>query len=453
MERIQTMIEQIADWIWGFPMIFLLLAGGIYFTIQLGFLPIRRIRYIYRETLGSLFRRKKETATEGTLTPFQAFTSALASTAGATNIVGVPIAIAFGGPGALFWMWIVAIIGMSLIYAEQVLGLRYREKNDNGEYVGGPYYYMKKGLNWRWISKWYAAGLMLEIIPSCMVQAHSVSTTAKYSFHFSPIWIGIGLVILTALVVFGGVKRIGKVNEKLLPILVVLYVLFTLIVIFSHSNQILPTFRSILLNAFTPAASIGSFAGANIIMTMRWGLARGLYTSKTGIGTSSIASATATVEYPSQQAFWGIIAVFLDTLVICTLTGLTVLTTNVWYQMKATESPSMVIEAFRNTLGALPSKLIITIMIAFFVLATLGVIIYYGEKQAETLAGQKTALFFRFVYLGSIFLGALGSLTFTWKLLDLLLAAIVVPNVIAILRLAKEVKQQTSMYLEAQKNK
>ncbi|OZM56159.1 sodium:alanine symporter family protein [Lottiidibacillus patelloidae] len=445
----KTAITTISEFLWGFPMISLLLLSGILLTIRLGFLPIRHARHIFRATIGEIFTHKKKnqnTKNNEGITPFQAFTSALSATAGATNIVGVPIAIALGGPGALFWMWVVAFFGMSTIYTELVLGIKYREKNKDGKWIGGPRFYITNGLGWKWIGFLYAFGLMLEVIPSVMVQSNSISTTLKSDFSISLSITGIVFVFITALVIWGGIERIGKISAKLLPIFVISYVLLTSYVIVSNGKLIPETFLLIIKSAFTPIAGIGVFAGAGVIQAMRWGLARGLYTSEAGMGTSAIAYASANTDQPPKQAFWGIIAVFIDTIVICSLTGFTVIITGVWKKVKVEEAATMAAQAIATSIGDYWSSIILAVLLIFFVLATIGVIIYYGELQAEQLFGMKAKWFMRFVYLVAIYIGAVGGLKFVWELLDLLLAVIVIPNVIAIVLLSKEVKKITTAY-------
>lgn len=451
MEKFTKTIERVSDFIWGYPMILLLLFCGIFFTFQLKFLPFRHAFIIFRETIGKLFQ-KQQSDGKGTLSPFQAFTTSLASTAGATNIVGVPVAIAFGGPGALFWIWIVAFIGMSLIYSEIVLGIKFREKNEKGEWVGGPVYYMQKGLSWKIPGLIYASGLMLEVFASSMVQANCFSKMAYTSFGWSKWIIGLGLAGLVALIVFGGVKRIGKVTAKLLPILVLLYVGLTGYIIFVFWERVPDTLGLIFREAFSKTAPIGVFAGASITETIRWGLARGLYTSDAGMGSSAIANATAEVEYPSQQGFWGIFAVLVDTLVICSLSGFVVLLSGEWYKATSEEAHTMILQTFIKAFGVFPSKLILCLLIGMFALATIGVLIYYGEKQAEFLFFPKAGYIARFCYLGAVVLGALGALEFCWKLVDLVLVLVIVPNVLALMFLYKKVRSETERFLAYKQN-
>jgi alanine or glycine:cation symporter, AGCS family len=449
---IVSVISRVSDFIWGFPLITLLLVSGIYLTVRLKFLPFVHVLHIFKVTIGEIFTKGKDNKKKnGDISPFQAFTSALSATAGATNIVGVPLAIALGGPGALFWMWVVAFLGMSTIYTELVLGMKYREKNVEGKWIGGPRFYMWKGLGWEKIGFLYAFGLMLEVIPSVMVQSNSISTTLKSDFSISLYVTGFVFVCLTALVIWGGIERIGNISAKLLPLFVILYIGLTSFVIGSNAKLIPETFSLILKSAFTPIAGVGVFAGAGVIQAMRWGMARGLYTSEAGMGTSAIAYASANTDQPAKQAFWGIIAVFIDTIVICTLTGLTIIITGVWKKVNVDEAATMAAQAVATVIGEQWSAIILAVLLIFFVLATIGVIIYYGENQAEQLFGKKAKWFMRIIYLSAIFIGAIGGLQFVWELLDLLLAVIVIPNVIAVVLLSKEVKEVTIKYFKEAK--
>ncbi|QFT89543.1 Amino-acid carrier protein AlsT [Bacillus sp. THAF10] len=439
-------LSTFTEFIWGFPMITLFVLAGLFLTFRMGFLPFLHFPHIFKMTIGQL--GKKKASHGGGISPFAAFTSALSATAGATNIVGVPVAIAFGGPGALFWMWIVALIGMTTIFSELVLGITFREKNKDDKWVGGPFYYLSKGLKWDKLAWFYAFGLMLEVVPSVMVQANSVSVQVHHEHNVSLIIIGIVLALVTGVIVFGGIERIGKLSAVLLPIFVIAYVGLTLFVIVMNASKLPSVFSMILSDAFTPTAAIGTFAGATVVQTLRWGLARGLYTSEAGMGTSAIAYASADTDNPVRQSFWGMIAVMIDTLLICTLTGLTVLITGVWKEVEVGKAASMVSYAFKTTLPDWLSSYSISIFLVFFVLATVGVIIFYGESQAELLFGRKVRFIMRFVYLGAIVIGAVGGLKFVWELLDLLLFLIVVPNIIGIVLLSGVVKKAKDAYFK-----
>ncbi|MYL60762.1 amino acid carrier protein, partial [Virgibacillus halodenitrificans] len=327
----------------------------------------------------------------GTITPFQAFTSALASTAGATNIVGVPVAISLGGPGALFWMWIVALIGMATRYGEIVLGMKYREKNEKGIWVGGPQYYIKKALGWNTVALLFAVFLMLEIIPSVMVQSNSITTQLQGAFNWPVQITGIIIAAIIGIIVFGGIKRIANVTDKLVPFMVLSYLILALIIIIVNIAELPNVLSLIFTHAFTPISAAGGFAGAGIAQALRWGIARGLYSNEAGMGTGPVAHAAAQTDHPSKQALWGVFSVFIDTIVICTVSGLLVLVTGAWKDVDAANASNMINVAFSNLYGDTFGGVFVAIFLMFFVITTIGILIFFGEKQAEYLTNLKGA--------------------------------------------------------------
>ncbi|MGM7637339.1 alanine/glycine:cation symporter family protein [Bacillus sp. Hm123] len=445
MEKFEQMISEITGWIWGMPMILLLLGGGVFLTIRIGFFQFRYFPHIMKETFGKIF--SKDDA-PGSVTPFQATTSALASTIGAANIVGVPVAIALGGPGAIFWMWLVAMIGMGSKYAEVVLGVKYRTKNEEGEWTGGPMHYIEKGLGWKPVASFFAFFLMLEIVASTMVQSNSLSQTVESSFNIPPIVTALIVVVLVGLVTLGGIQRIGSVTEKFIPLMVIIYLVSAIIVLAFNVSEIPAAFALIFKSAFTPISAAGGFAGAGVAAAIRWGLARGIYSNEAGMGTAPIAHAAAKTDHPAKQGLWGIFEVVIDTLVVCTMTALLVLTSGAWKEVTADKASTMVVEALSTVMGSGIAGTLISICLFFFVLSTVVVIVFYGEKQAEYLFGLRFAKVMRFVYLAAIVVGAVGGLQFIWQFLDLMLAMIILPNVIALLFLSGEVKELTQDYIK-----
>ncbi|WLR51678.1 sodium:alanine symporter family protein [Bacillus tianshenii] len=445
MEALSKIISQLSGFVWGLPMILLLLGGGLFLTARLGFFQFKYFPHIISQTFGKIFSKSDA---PGSVTPFQATTSALASTMGAANIVGVPVAITLGGPGAIFWMWLVALIGMATKYSEVVLGIRYRAKNKNNEWVGGPMYYIEKGLGWKRVATFFAFALMIEIIASMMVQANSVATTVESSFGISPLVTGLVVMALVGLVVLGGIKTIGKVSEKLIPTMVILYLVSALIVLGVNVAEIPAAFGLIFKYAFAPISAVGGFAGAGVAMAIRWGLARGMYSNEAGMGTAPIAHSAAKTEHPSKQGFWGVFEVIVDTLIVCTMTALVILTSGVWKEAGTNDPSAMVAAAFAKVFGDSIAGSIVSIALFFFVFTTLIVIVYYGEKQAEYLFGTVFSKVMRGVYIVSIVVGSIGGLKFIWQFLDLLLAGIVIPNVIAVVFLSKQVREITDDYFQ-----
>ncbi|KGX87921.1 alanine/glycine:cation symporter family protein [Pontibacillus litoralis] len=443
METISTIVANVTSFIWGIPMMVLLLGGGIFLTIRLRFFQFKYFPHIMGQTVGKMFKKSNA---PGTVTPFQATTSALASTMGAANIVGVPVAIALGGPGAIFWMWAVAFIGMATKYAEVLLGNQYRQKNEEGDWVGGPMYYIRNGLGWKKVASFFAFALMIEIVASTMVQANSISTMIESSFGIPVAGTGLLIMLVVGLVTLGGIQTIGKVSEKLIPSMVVVYLIAACAVLFINASEIPVAFMMIFSHAFQPISAAGGFAGAGVAAAIRWGLARGIYSNEAGMGTAPIAHSAAKNDHPAKQGFWGIFEVIVDTLVVCTITALVVLTSGEWMQTSAEDASSMVASSLAPVFGVTLSNSIISIILFFFSITTVIVIVYYGEKQAEFLFGTKFSKVMRIVYIIAIFIGAIGGLKSIWIFLDLMLACVVIPNIIAVLCLSKKVKTTTDEY-------
>jgi AGCS family alanine or glycine:cation symporter len=450
MEAIQNIINTMVGYLWGPAMLVLLIGGGVYITFRIGFIQIRYFTYMWSQTFGNLFRKQKQEFSgnlEGDLTPFQAVTTALASTIGASNIVGVPVAIYFGGPGAVFWMWVTAIVGMATKYAEVVLGVLYREKNEQGEFVGGPMYYLKNGLNAKWLGIIYSFIFMLTIVSGIMVQANSAAGSAE-TLGISPIISGLVITGIVAAIVIGGVKRIGKVSEKFVPFMAGLYVLGALIIIIANIAQIPSVFALIFKSAFTGHAAVGGFAGSTVALTLRNGMARGAYSNEAGMGSAPIAHASAKTDHPVRQGMWGMFSVFFDTLLICTVTALVILSTGIW-QNGDISAAGMTAQAFTDFYGKAGGTLV-SFSVLLFVISTIYVILYYGERLAEYLFGHTFSLFMRYVYLVAIFVGAIGGLRFVWLFLDLLFGLAIIPNMIGVLLLSGVVAQQTKEYFNSE---
>ncbi len=402
-----------------------------------------------KQTFGSVNQKPKG---EGTITPRQALTSALSSTVGAANIVGVPTAIMMGGPGAVFWMMVIAFLGMALKFSENVLGVHYREKNKKGEFVGGPTYYMKKGFKNKKLgaifSLVFAFALMIEIVPSIMVQGHSAASTMHDTFNIHMGVSGVVLAILAALVVFGGVKRIASFAEKIVPIMVGLYCFFGFLIILMNIGHVPNVILLVVEQAFNPTAAVGGTFGAALATTIRWGFARGIYSNEAGLGTSSIAHAAAKTDHPVRQAFWGISEIVVDTLLICSTTAFVVLVSGVWKANDAkAQSAALTARAFENSFGEFGSMMV-SISMMFFVFSTVIVVIFYGSRMAEFLFGLTAGWIMKGIYVLSMIVGALGAAQQLWDLLDLALAVVLIPNVIAVLMLSPKVKSLTTDFFK-----
>ena len=441
-ESIVNFVNTATGIIWGPAMLFLLVGGGLFISYRIGFAQVRHFRYMLSQTMGSLF--KKNTAKgEGTITPFQAVSSELASTVGAANIVGVPVAIFFGGPGAVFWMWMTALVGMGTKFSEIVLGIMYREKNEKGDYVSGPMYYLRNGLKSPSLANIYSFLFMITILCGIMVQANSAAGSAV-TLGISPTISGIVITLFVGLIVVGGITRIGKISEKFVPVMAGFYILGCLIIILGNLGTVPTVFALIMKDAFTGHAAVGGFAGSTIVMAMRFGTARGAYSNEAGMGSAPIAHAASQTDHPVRQGLWGMFSVFMDTIVICSMTAFVVLASGVW-QETGIEASAMTAVAFTNFYGPIGGFLV-SIAILLFVISTIYVILYFGETIANYLFGYKFSIFMRFVYLAACFIGAIGGMKFLWLFLDLLFGLAVIPNMIGLILLSGVVATQTKEF-------
>lgn len=438
MQGIIDALLTFSDWLWGIPMLVILVGGSLFLTIRLGFVQFRHFGFAMKETFGKIFHKQEG---EGTVSPFQAATAALASTIGASNIVGVPVAIAFGGPGAVFWMWVVALIGCAAKISEIVLGIRYRSLNETGEYVGGPMYYLRgiKGGLGKALSVIFAFFLMIELIPSIAAQSLSAVQTAS-TLNIPPIVIAVLLVLPVALFVFGGIKTLGSFTEKLVPFMALTYLVGGIAVIISNIGNLPGAVADIFRYAFTPAAAVGGFGGAAVAQAIRWGTARGVYSNEAGMGTAPIAHSGAITDHPMRQAMWGVFEIVVDTLIVCTVTALVVLTSGLYQVLPSSEAASIPARAFQALLGDGVGGVIVTASIFLFVLSTITVIAWYGKTQAEFLFGRTFGNIMVVVYIGAIVAGAYIELGVIYRFLDLLLATIIIPNMIGLVLLSGEVK-------------
>lgn len=442
MELFNEIIGKLAGLIWGPWIIFTLVGIGIFFTIGTKFLQVRKFGFIIKETLGKMFQKESEIEGEGTLTPFQSVTTALASTIGVGNIVGVATALAMGGPGAIFWMWVSAFFGMSTKYAEIVLSIKYREKDQEGNFIGGPAFYMKKGLNSKFLAVTFTIALALTCLGGNMVQANAISGNMLSLFGLNEIVAGIILVLAVGLVSIGGITRLGKVTEKLVPTMALFYILGGLVVIIFNIELIPGAFSSIFKGAFSTSAAGGGVAGFSIATAMRYGISRGLYSNEAGQGTAPIVHAAAKTTHPAKQGMWGVTEVFIDTFVVCTITALTIMLSGV---LSTGESPAVLASLAFGTISPI-FKYIVGISIVLFAYSTIITLSYYGESLSTFLGGVKLGKAYRYIYLPFTIIGAVGGLKTIWSVVDVLLGIGVIPNLIAIILLSPHVFKLTNEY-------
>jgi AGCS family alanine or glycine:cation symporter len=437
--------------VWGPLIIVLIIGTGTYLSINTKFFSITKIGYVLKNTLLKMFA--KDDKGEGEVTAFQAVATALAATVGTGNIAGVATAIALGGPGAVFWMWLAAIMGMTTKFAEVVLAVNYREKTPDGRFVGGPMYYITNGLgkNWKWMAVLFAFfGTFASFGIGCMVQSNSVALSAQSTFGVPVMVTGIVLAILTGAVIIGGIKRIGAFTEKLVPFMSAIYIVGGLWLIIANASQLPRAFSLIFTNAFTGTAAVGGFAGTVMMQAIRYGVARGIFTNEAGLGSAPIAHAAATTDHPVRQGLWGVFEVFMDTIIICSITALSIMVTGVW---ESGESGA-VLSAMAFDVG-LPGvgKYIVSIGLILFAYSTVLGWEYYGERCLEYLLGTKPIMAYRIIWVVAVVVGAVGGLTFMWDLADTLNALMAFPNLVGVLMLSPVVFKLTKEYFSSDKSK
>ncbi len=434
------------------------IAGGFYLTIRNKGLQFTKFGYIIKNTLFKMF--KKQEAGEGAVTPLQALSTALAATVGTGNIVGTSQAIALGGYGAVFWLWLAALMGMMVKYSEVLLAVRYRERDANGDWVGGPMYYIKNGLgkSWQWLGVLYAifAGLACfgignlsqvnSIVGSIGNAVNSFAPMAEGTQGTLNLVLGIVLAIIVGFILFGGIKRIGAVAEKLVPGMAALYIIGSLIVIFTHAGNILPAFGKIFATCFTPKAAGGAAAGIVLKETIVWGLRRSAFSNEAGLGSAAIAHAAAQTEGPVQQGMYGIFEVFADTIVICTMTALTIICSGIDIGFGVKPGSELITAAFATVFGQKASSLFIAIALTLFAFTTILGWALYGSRCCQFLFGLKAATVYKGFYVIVVVIGAVASLNVVWDIADTLNGLMAVPNFIGLFALSPVVIKMTKEY-------
>jgi AGCS family alanine or glycine:cation symporter len=447
MEAFMELNSKLNSIVWGPPFLILIVGTGVLFTFRTNFMSIVKLGYVLKNTVAKMFQ--KATSGEGEITPFQALSTALAATVGVGNIAGVATAIALGGPGAVFWMWLSAIFGMTTKYAEVVLAVNYREKTPDGRFVGGPMYYIRNGLNLKWLAMAFAIfGALASFGIGNMTQANSVAAALEASFGVNKLATGIVLAIATAIVILGGLKRLAQVTERLVPFMCVFYILASLIILFMNASKIPAAFGLIFGSAFTGSAAVGGFAGSTVLMAARYGVARGVFSNEAGLGSAPIAHAAATTDHPVKQGLWGIFEVFADTLVVCSMTALTILVSDVWDS--GVSGAALSTMAFEKSLPGIGGVLV-SIGVLLFAYSTLLSWAYYGEKCAEYVLGPKAITPYRLLFIPFIVVGALGRLVTIWDIADTLNGLMALPNLIGLLGLSGVVIKLTKEYFSKEK--
>lgn len=443
MLAIESLLATLSGWVWGPPMLTLLVGTGLYLTILLKGMQFRALPHALR----LIFR--KDHGHAGDISHFAALMTALAATVGIGNIVGVATAITLGGPGAVFWMWMTGLVGMATKYSEAVLAVKYREKGPHGM-RGGPMYYLAKGAGLPWLGWLFAAFTAFATFGiGNMVQANSAATILETTFYIPPIITGLVLMVLTGLVILGGIRSIGRFSSWLVPFMILGYMGGGLWVLALNMSEIPHAFALIFDHAFSGSAATGGFAGATLAAAMRYGIARGVFSNESGLGSAPIAAAAARTNDPVKQALVSMTQTFIDTLVVCTMTALVILTSTAWTQgVSAGELTSV---SFGQTLGRY-GEVLVTVATVLFAYSTLIGWNYYGEKAIEYLFGPKAIPPYRVIFVALVIVGSLTSLEFVWNFSDLMNGLMAVPNLIALLILSPVIQQETERYFR-EKNK
>ena len=411
MKEIEIILEELSGIIWGNYLIITLIGVGLFFTIITGGIQIKGFPLAIKELVNSL-RGKNEIKGEGTLSAFQALCTALSSCVGNGNIVGVATAIASGGPGAVFWMWFAGIVGMATKYAEIVLGIIYREKSDDGTYVGGPMYYLSKGLGWKKIATLFSILMFLQISGGALIQSNAVAIVIKDMFKIKPIFSGIMMAGVITAVVIGGVRRLEKVAERIIPVMTI---------------------------AFNTEAVGGGVLGYTIKEAMRFGVARGLYSNEAGEGSAPVLHSAAITDHPARQGLYGILEVFIDTVVICSLTAFIVLTSGV---MEMNVSPAVYVITAFGTIHPM-FRYVVGISMVLFAFSTILSQWYFGNVTLTYIFNSKVASYFKYVFVCLAIMGSLSSLKIVWLIQDIVLGLMIIPNLIGLLLLNGKVKDAT----------
>lgn len=442
-----NILSSIDSFVWGPPLLVILVGTGIYLSTRLALLQVFKLP----KALKLIFTA--ESKGQGDISSFAALATALAATVGTGNIVGVATAIKLGGPGALFWMWVAAFFGMATKYAEGVLAIKYRTQDANGEIAGGPMYYIINGMgkNWKPLAVIFSIfGVMVALLGSgTFTQVNSITDSLNNSFGFNPKIISILLAILVAIVVFGGIQSVSKVAEKVVPFMALIYILAALTVLIFNASAILPSVMLVLKSAFTGQAATGGFAGATIMVAIQAGIARGVFSNESGLGSAPIAAAAAKTEEPVEQGLVSMTGTFIDTIIICTLTGLTIIVTGGW--SSALNGASLTQQAFSTVFGQF-GIFAMTISLVLFAFTTILGWGYYGERCFEFLFGTRAIPIYRFIFVLMVAIGGYLKLELIWIIADIVNGLMAIPNLIALLALSPIIIKETKSYFSRIQN-
>lgn len=457
---VNTALGFVYDNILSIAMMVLLITVGVFLSVRTGFFQFKRFGYTMKSTVGSLFDKNQHAKDKNSVSPFQAVTTALAGTIGTGSIAGLATALVLGGPGAVFWMWISALVGMVTKYSEIVLAIKYRERDESGAWRGGPMYYIKNGLGFKWLAVLFAVFAMIACIGTGnATQSNSIAGVLESNFSIAPWITGIVLTAIVGVVIIGGVKRIASVNEKLVPIMAVFFILASVVALICNAERIPAAFGLIFSEAFNFKAAFGGAAGYGILSAMRYGIGRGVFSNEAGLGSAPIAHSASSTNDPVKQGMWGVFEVFITTIIICTMSALVVLTSGVYtdaFYAGATPSVSGAALSSAAFNEALPyvGGYGIAVSTIFFALSTILGWAYYGEVCAGYLFKNhaKCAVWvYRIVYVAFVFIGAIAKIDIVWLVADCFNALMAVPNLIALIALSGVVVAATKEHFVARK--
>lgn len=459
-------MEKILDFLNGFlgfvydnilsiAMMVLLIVVGVFLSIRTGFFQFRKFGYVLKNTVGMMFNKKLHHRDVGSVSPFQAVATALAGTIGTGSIAGVATALVLGGPGAVFWMWISALFGMVTKYSEIVLAIKFREKDKRGAFIGGPMYYIKNGLGIKWLATLFAVFAMIACIGTGnATQSNSISGVINSNFNIAPLITGVVLTVIVGFVIIGGVKRIATVNEKLVPVMAVFFILASIIALVFNANKIPTAFALIFNEAFNFKSAFGGVAGYSIFSAMRYGVGRGVFSNEAGLGSAPIAHSASSTEDPVKQGLWGVFEVFITTIIICTMSAIVVLTSDIYSTAFASGVLPSVSGAALSSAAfdeAIPyiGGMGIAVSTVFFALSTILGWAYYGEVSVGYIFKNHSRIaigIYRIIYVAFVFVGAVAEINTVWLVADCFNALMALPNLIALICLSGLVVKITREY-------
>lgn len=425
--------SEVSNFLWGYPMIISLFFGGIYLVYKSRFWVYKNFFYIFSQTFGKISSNKD--TNKSSISPFQAVSTALAGTIGAGSIIGVSTAIEFGGPGSIFWMWLAALVCMTTKMAEVCFAVATRRVDHDGKFVGGPMYYISEGAKKPILAKVFAGFSIIAILGTgALVQSNSISESVK-DLSGLPLNIsGLVIIVLLFLVLVGGIQRIGAFAEKIVPFMALFYVLGSIFIIFLQRNHLASAFRLIVSDAFSSESLVGGASGSGVMLAIRWGLARGIFSNEAGLGTAPMSHASSNTDHPVRQGMWGAMEVFISSIVICTMTALVIITSGLW-QDPDLSGASLTAAAFSKSFPF--GRYIVSVSLILFAFTTAVSWCYYGERSIFYLTkSRKITAAFKYLYIGFCYLGAIGGLKFAWNVADTANALMAIPNIISLVIMA-----------------